>query len=127
MEINIRNKNKWNQDGIYIGRPSVLSNPFKITEDQTREIVIQRYGYMLINAIQKRKYPIMAELQRLESLLLTHPKQQMNLICYCAPKPCHGDLIKQILLNKFHTNYWLINDKCPTCNKTIYKIGVHGL
>lgn len=127
MEINIRNKSKWNQDGIYIGRPSVLENPFKITEDQTREISIQRYGHMLINAIRKRKYPIIAELQRLESLLLDHPKQQMNLICHCAPKPCHGDLIKQILTNKFHSNYWLITDRCPTCNQITYKIGVHGL
>ena len=127
MEINVRNKSKWNQQGVYIGRPSELGNPFKITEDQTREICIQRYGYMLISAIKKRSHVIMAELQKIEALLLNHPKHKVNLICHCAPLPCHGDLIKQVLLNKYHTNYWLINEKCSECGNKSYKIGVYGI
>lgn len=125
VEIFIRNKNRWKQEGVYIGRPSALENPFKITEDQTREIVIQRYGHMLINAIKNRKQPFIYELQKLEAHLIEH--QKLNLICYCAPLPCHGDLIKQVLLNKFHSSYWLINEICPTCDHGQYKIGVYGL
>jgi len=127
MEINVRNKSKWNQQGVYIGRPSPLGNPFKITEDQPRDICIQRYAYGLIQSIQKKNYIIMEELQKIEALLLNHPKHKVNLICHCAPLPCHGDIIKQVLLNKFHTNYWLINKVCSECGSKSYKIGVHGL
>lgn len=125
MEINIRNKNKWYQEGFYVGRPSPLSNPFVISGDQTREIVIQRYASMFINAIKKRDKRIINALHILEAHLIEHGK--IDLICYCAPKLCHAELIKQVLLNKIHTNYWLINEKCPTCGHGEYKIGVHGL
>ena len=125
MEINVRNKKTWNGDGFYVGRPSPLSNPYKIEGDQTREMVIERYGYMLLNAIKKRDVNIITALQNIEAYLQEHGK--VNLICYCSPEPCHADLIKQVLLNKFHLNYWLIFDKCPTCGHGEYKIGVMGL
>lgn len=126
VEINVKNKKTFKGEGVYIGRPTVLSNPFKITEDQTREISIQRFGHMLINAVHVKKNPtFMHELRKLEAHLIEH--QKLNLICHCSPKACHGDLIKQVLLNKFHINYWLIKENCPTCGHGEYKIGVHGL
>lgn len=125
MDINIRNKKRWKQEGVYIGRPSKWGNPFKIEGDQTREISIQRYAHGLINAIQKRNPSFIQDLQKLEAHLIEH--QKLNLICWCAPLPCHGDLIKQVLLNKFHSNYWLIKENCPTCGHGVYKIGVYGL
>ncbi len=125
MDINIRNKHTWKQEGYYIGRPSKFGNPFKIEGEQTREIAIQRFAYGFINAIKKRNPPTIQELQKLEAHLLEH--QKLNLICYCAPLPCHGDLIKQVLLNKYHSNYWLIKEKCPICGHGQYKIGVHGV
>jgi hypothetical protein len=125
MEINIKNKSKWKQDGYYIGRPTVLGNPFKINNDISREESISRYAEWLINAILKRKKIIVNELQKMEHIL--QEKGKLNLVCWCSPKMCHADLIRQILLNKLHQNYWLINEKCPTCGHGIYKIGVHGL
>lgn len=106
MEITVRNKKNWTGEGFYVGRPSPLSNPFRIEGDQTREIVLHRYGVMLKRAIQKRDAQIITALQNIEAYLIEHGK--CNLICYCSPKPCHADLIKQVLLNKFHTDNWLI-------------------
>ena len=125
MEIKVRNKNTWSGEGIYVGRPSPLSNPYRIQGDQTREIVLQRYGAMLKNAITKRDPRIITALHNIEAYLQEHGK--CNLICYCSPEPCHADLIKQVLLNKFKVNYWLINEKCPTCGHGEPKIGVMGL
>jgi len=125
MEINVRNKGSWKQDGFFVGRPSPLSNPFMITETQTREIVLQRYAEVIKSAIKNRKKHIIVPLQKLEYHLIENGK--LDLICYCAPKRCHADLIKQILLNKMHNNYWLVRDCCPTCGHGELKIGIYGL
>ena len=125
VEINVRNKSRWKQDGYYVGRPTVLGNPFRITEDQTRDICIQRYANGLKKAIEHRNTELIYELQKMEAHLIEH--NTLNLVCWCAPESCHADIIKQVLLNKFHTNYWLIHEVCPTCGGGQYKIGVHGL
>lgn len=125
MEITVRNKNNWIGEGIYVGRGSPLGNPYKIEGNQTREIVLLKYGVMLKGAILKREPSILTVLQNIEAYLQEHGK--CNLICYCSPKPCHADIIKQVLLNKFHVNYWLVNEKCPTCGHDELKIGVMNL
>jgi hypothetical protein len=125
MEIKVRNNQNWNGEGIYVGRGSPLGNPYRITDESDREMVIQRYGAMLKNAIIKRDPKIITALWNIEAYLQKHGK--CNLVCYCCPKPCHADIIKQVLINKFKVNYWLINDKCPTCGHGEPKIGVYGL
>lgn len=107
--IYIRNKKRWKQqeDSFYVGRPSPLSNPFIITESQTRAICIERYTSMLISAIQQNDPRIISALQKIESHLKIHGK--VNLVCWCSPEPCHADVIRNILLNKFHTGEWLVN------------------
>lgn len=115
MDIKIKNKRNWNGDGIYVGRPSPLSNPFRITENCSREEAIDRYELWLMEAILNEgvgsidHVQVITALQNIESYLIEHG--ECNLICYCSPKPCHADIIKQVLLNKFHTNEWLVNGK----------------
>ena len=125
MEINVRNKSKWKQDGFYVGRPTVLGNPFKIDGDITREISIQKYAEWLISKINSRNNIIIQHLQIMEHIL--HESGKLNLVCWCVPEMCHADLLKQVLLNKIHTNYWLVKENCPTCGHGEYKIGVYGL
>jgi hypothetical protein len=120
MEINVRNKKTWKQKGYYVGRPTVLGNPFPINEDFTREESLQRYSEWLIDAIQTRNPIIIAELHKMEHMLLENHK--LDLVCWCAPKACHAELLKKVLLNKIHTNYWLIKEVCPTCNHWKYII-----
>jgi Domain of unknown function (DUF4326) len=45
--IRIENKKYYSGDGVYIGRPSILGNPFKIGKDGTREEVGQKYRVWL--------------------------------------------------------------------------------
>lgn len=73
---------------IYIGRPSKWGNPFQIGRDGDREEVIEKYRRYLLHS---------------PGLLyqLTELKDK-NLVCWCAPLPCHGDVLLE-LANKEET------------------------
>lgn len=64
---------------VYIGRPSKWGNPFVIGPNGNRAQVIALY----------REW-IMKQTQLLESLGELRGK---DLVCYCAPLPCHGDIL----------------------------------
>lgn len=93
MTITVRNKRTWKKaGGEYIGRPSVLGNPFPISLGRTR--CIRDYEFWIYEAIPANNKPIRAELARLAKIATLG---DLNLICWCAPKACHGDIIKQII------------------------------
>lgn len=121
VKINVRNEKTWKGNGFYVGRPSSLSNPFIITENQDREKCIYLYGKMIISAILKEDPDIISSLEKLENFLLKN--RHINLICHCHPSPCHANIIKQLLTNKFFTNKWLISSE----NFDIPIIGVYDL
>lgn len=76
---------------IYIGRPmpheglagSKFANPFKITETDTREIVVEKYKKWLWDEIRSGRIT-------LEDLL---ELENHDLICFCSPQLCHGDVL----------------------------------
>lgn len=87
----------------YIGRGSPLGNPFShmhgtkaTTVVATREDAIKAYEGYLMDLIQEGNTEIITELDRLAQIAMSTGK--LVLRCYCAPKPCHGDVIKQVLL-----------------------------
>ena len=65
---------------VYIGRPSKWGNPFVIGKDGTRKEVIQKYREWLF------QHPELIEAARRELA-------GKDLVCYCAPKACHGDVL----------------------------------
>jgi len=70
---------------IYIGRPSKWGNPFTIGSDGDRETVILKYQEWLYDQ---------------PHLLLALPELTgKTLGCWCAPKPCHGEVL-WLLANK---------------------------
>ena len=40
---------------------------------------------------------VMEELRRLYRLAITEEPNDVNLVCFCAPKRCHGDTIARFL------------------------------
>jgi hypothetical protein len=68
---------------VYIGRPSKWGNPFRIGKDGTRMEVISKYE-KYVRSNQK----MLAEVEELRGKTLG---------CFCAPKPCHGDVLIKIL------------------------------
>jgi len=69
-------------DDVYIGRPSKYGNPFKITKNTTREEVIEKY-----RQYAEANPGLLEEIRKLKG---------KNLVCFCSPKPCHGDVILEL-------------------------------
>lgn len=65
--------------GIYIGRPSPWGNPFVIGRDGDRVQVVARYDRYLDT--------------RLDLLAMIPWLRGRVLGCFCAPQPCHGDVL----------------------------------
>jgi len=88
--------------GEYIGRGSPLGNPFTNIPTGThakyvvasREEAVNNYALWLQEQIHNQQPHILAELNRLADLAMTQP---IKLVCFCAPKKCHGDVIKEVL------------------------------
>ena len=68
---------------VYIGRPGPWGNPFVIGEDGSRDEVIAKYRSHLWERVK-------ASPEFVSKLASLHGKV---LGCYCAPQPCHGDVL----------------------------------
>ena len=66
-------------DAVYVGRPSKWGNPFTIGRDGTREEVITKYLHWLP-----------------DSGLNPAELEGKNLVCWCAPLPCHADILLKL-------------------------------
>jgi hypothetical protein len=89
--IRLENKRTYRGAGVYIGRPSLLGNPFEIGMHGDREDVIRLYRRWLWDRINA-KGDVYAELKRLAMLA---KQDDLILICWCAPSPCHGSVVKR--------------------------------
>lgn len=54
MRIHVVNKRTFKGEGIYVGRPSILGNPFKMKDEADRERVIQEYRTWLWERVKER-------------------------------------------------------------------------
>lgn len=80
---------------VYIGRPSPLGNPFILGRDGGRAEVIARYRTWLQEQLAVGPgNPVHTALQR---LLAAAERRPLRLVCWCAPLPCHGDVIAELL------------------------------
>ena len=79
-------------DTIYIGRGSKWGNPFVIGPDGNRADVIEKYRTWA-------EYKMMTESGWLDNL-----QGRDGLVCYCAPLPCHGDVLMELLGEKQNDN-----------------------
>lgn len=88
---------------IYIGRGTLLGNPFVRGKDGTREEVIEKYSIWLNEQISNKNRLVCNELNRIYKLSLNY---NVYLQCSCKGfhKTCHGDIIKNVLLNKAKNN-----------------------
>lgn len=107
--INVVNKykHKPTQNDVYIGRGSVLGNPFTHLDlngtkaqvkCETREEAIDSYEKYLRSKISEKDQAVCDELNR---IYLQSKKGEVNLVCFCTPKTCHGDIIKKVVEEAF--------------------------
>ena len=79
----------------YVGRPSLLGNPFQVGRDGSRAQVIASYRRWLWAQLQE---PGSAQRQELERLLAQAQAGPLELLCWCAPLACHAEVIRSALL-----------------------------
>ena len=88
--------------GYYIGRPSALGNRFTAKGHglgirvETVQQSIDMFEEWLIEKIKEKDPNVIKEINRIYTLAQTQP---VNLVCWCAPGPCHGDVIKKFVSN----------------------------
>ena len=98
---------------VYIGRGnrhmkgSPLGNPFKMKCETDRDYVVEQYDAWLTNEMKNQDSPARKELYRLVQIAQQNDSQRqpMNLICWCAPKRCHGDIVKMKILNELSSSF----------------------
>ena len=106
--INVVNKKTHEETpyDYYIGRPSPIGNPYshlphsihaKYIVD-TRDEAINNYEEWLKYKIMEKDPVILKELKKIIDFYKT--KGEINLLCWCDPKRCHGDVIKKFLEGK---------------------------
>ena len=94
------------KSGEYIGRGSPLGNPFVIGKDGLREQVIAKYRVWLNEQIMRKNPVVLDELNRLGNKAID--EKGLALQCFCYPKPCHGEVIKEKLVKAMY-NYFVEN------------------
>ena len=94
MNITVVNKHH-GKSGEYIGRGSPLGNPFVIGKHGTREEVIAKYAIWLRKQIDTGNQTVLTELNRLGNKAID--EGTLSLQCFCYPKPCHGNIIKDVI------------------------------
>jgi hypothetical protein len=72
-------------DAVYVGRPTQFGNPFVVGVDGDQGECVEMYRDFITDpdaAVLRKR--IRAELRG------------KDLVCWCAPKPCHADVLLEI-------------------------------
>jgi len=85
--IILNKHHKSTDNAIYIGRGSVLGNPFVIGVHGSRTEVIAMYDNYIHDQILLGNSSIVEYIKTLES--------NSRLLCYCCPNQCHGKVIEK--------------------------------
>lgn len=118
--ITVVNKYKHNETpgDIYIGRGSILGNPYShklggMAEFivSSREEAIRQYRIYLANQILNKNADIINELRH---IAIETRRSDVCLVCYCKPAKCHGDVIQEFVLRILSNTLdeqWLLAQK----------------
>jgi hypothetical protein len=71
---------------VYIGRGSSFGNPYVIGLDGTRNEVCDKYAELILS----------------NPVIIARIKRELrgkDLVCFCKPRRCHGDLLLEIANN----------------------------
>jgi hypothetical protein len=81
-------------DAVYIGRPSVWGNPYSHRSDTLAEFRVKTTD----EALTEYQYMMMRTPK-----LVTKARRELkgkDLVCFCKPGPCHGDILMRIANSK---------------------------
>lgn len=91
---------------FYIGRGSVLGNPYTSIKNRetkaefvvdSRDESIENFKNYLNDCINRKDKEVCDILNKIYRLQL---EEDVYLSCFCKPKSCHGDVIKEVIESK---------------------------
>lgn len=109
MAIRVEHVNAWlprsNETAFYVGRPNnhvpdgviklcELGNPYPITDKADRKVIIEMFKVMLNDAVIHND-KVKAALTVIQD---AHKTNDVVLLCWCHPEPCHAEVIRDIIL-----------------------------
>lgn len=104
--INIKQGIPKDKPYVYIGRKmpgrpgSPVANPFKASKESDRPKVLQQYVSWLREQMESNT-PARREIERIAVMAKSG---DVMLLCWCTPKSCHGDVIKEIVMDIVEAN-----------------------
>ena len=101
-------------EDVYIGRGSVLGNKYTHIPTKTqatyivssREEAISSYKRWINGMLNSNDIDVRRELNNIYTLA---KHGNVNLVCYCSPQRCHGDILKEMIEEK-------LEQRKLTCN-----------
>lgn len=78
------------ENTIYIGRGSKWGNPYSHMSNTKAEFKVQTRE----EAIENYRSYLISNKGLMDSL---HELKDKNLLCYCSPRQCHGDILLETL------------------------------
>lgn len=95
---NLRNEKPTHIYDVRVDRTSPLGNPFYMAnESQRHEVCLKYTDWFKRRITNKDSTPVM---DALNNLLKTYEKYGiLRLFCWCAPKQCHAETIRDYLIN----------------------------
>jgi hypothetical protein len=81
--------------GVYVGRPTPLGNPFRLLREEDRDEVVARYATWLKEQLRRGNPEVIRALEELYRTLKR--RGSITLVCFCAPRRCHAEVIAEKL------------------------------
>lgn len=75
------------------GQEGVLGNPYWMNDESKREEVCDKFQLYLLS----KMFSSNAVSKRIHELVTIAKTQDIELACFCAPKRCHAESIKQTI------------------------------
>lgn len=97
MNIGVGNK-KHGAKGIYVGRPTALGNPFLPSTRGVGETLV-KYRSWLDAQLEAGNENVEAMLDSIAAA--AHKQEEVTLVCWCSPAPCHADIIREVVLERY--------------------------
>lgn len=97
---NIRHANIVHPYDVMVDRNSPLGNPYRMYGEYERDAACAYYEPWLLNRLKDSESEQNKELNRLVNLYWEHNK--LNLFCWCVPRRCHAETIKQELIRRIY-------------------------
>ena len=97
MVVTVVNRRDYTgKDAHYVGRPTVLGNPFTVKQ-HGHGVCIEMYKNWLNLQYFTNNQAVIRELMKLAKELKDNG--EIMLSCWCAPNPCHADVIGEAITN----------------------------